>query len=199
MTRKQALALAIEALSSINGSEEARKILHTLSQELPFTQWTKEAIRDAVEQFILEQGRVPTVTDFKRSTLPPHPMIKKRFGLTAKEWLDLHYPNRQPTEEEQREQINAAFIREYCRIRPGTARAFNEARREDCPSWYRVAVRNGLHRWGELLQQLSLPVYKQKPPQRVPPRLFVNMIPDTDFLEFHSENRENRPLEGDLP
>ena len=84
MTRKQALSTAIEALNAA-GQTQAAGILHTLSGELPFFSWSEEAIYDAVEQFILDHGRVPTTTDFKKRGLPPHTVIKRRFGVTLQE------------------------------------------------------------------------------------------------------------------
>ncbi len=54
MTRKQALELVVRALA---GSEEAVQVLHTMIDELPLNRWTEAAIRDSVEQFILDNGR----------------------------------------------------------------------------------------------------------------------------------------------
>ena len=85
MTRKQALELAAKALAA---NEEAIQVLHTMIDELPLNRWTEAAIRDSVEQFILDHGRVPTATDFKKRGLPPHTVIKKRFGITLQEWLN---------------------------------------------------------------------------------------------------------------
>ena len=91
MTRKQALSAAMEALNAA-GQTEAAGILHTLSGELPFFSWSEDAILDAVEQFVLDHGQVPTTTDFKKRGLPPHTVIKRRFGVTLQEWLDQNYP-----------------------------------------------------------------------------------------------------------
>ena len=95
MTRKQALEFAIQALNEA-GQTEAAEILHKLSEELPFFSWSEDAIFDAVEQFILDNGRVPTTTDFKKRGLPPHTVIKRRFGVTLQEWLEQNYPTVKP-------------------------------------------------------------------------------------------------------
>ena len=84
MTRKQALELAVQALAE---NEEAVQVLHTMIDELPLNRWTEDSIFDAVEQFILDHGRVPTTTDFKKRGLPPHTVIKRRFGMTLQGWL----------------------------------------------------------------------------------------------------------------
>ena len=108
MTRKQALSAAIEALNA-TGQTEAAEILHKLSEELPFFSWSEDAIYDAVEQFILDHGRVPTTTDFKKRGLPPHTVIKRRFGITLQEWLNKNYPALKPSEEEIRVKATDAF------------------------------------------------------------------------------------------
>ena len=64
MTRKQALELAAQALAE---NKEAVQVLHTIIDELPLNRWTEAAIRDSVEQFILDNGRPPMRTDFKSS------------------------------------------------------------------------------------------------------------------------------------
>ena len=89
MTRKQALELAVQAMAA---NEEAVQVLHTMIDELPLNRWTEAAIRDSVEQFILDNGRPPLRTDFKKRGLPPHTVIKRRFGVTLQEWLDQNYP-----------------------------------------------------------------------------------------------------------
>ena len=69
MTRKQALEQAVQALAE---NEEAVQVLHTMIDELPLNRWTVNAIRDSVEQFVLDNGRAPTTSDFKKRGLPPH-------------------------------------------------------------------------------------------------------------------------------
>ena len=85
MTRKQALELAAKALAD---NEEAVQVLHTMIAELPLNRWTEDAIRDSVEQFILDNGRPPMRTNFKKKCLPPHSVVKRRFGVTLQECQD---------------------------------------------------------------------------------------------------------------
>ena len=125
MTRKQALELAVQALA---GNEEAVQVLHTMIDELPLNRWTEAAIRDSVEQFILDHSRVPTATDFKKRGLPPHTVIKKRFGITLQEWLNRDYPVVKPSEEEKRTKATEAFVLDYFRIQPKSADEFNARR-----------------------------------------------------------------------
>ncbi|MBQ7144233.1 MAG: hypothetical protein IJR65_03650 [Oscillospiraceae bacterium] len=159
MTRKQALALAIQVLIENGTHEAAVETLRTLSDELPLDRWTDAAIRDAVEQFILDRGRPPTVTDFKRRGLPPHTVIRNRYGVSLREWLDAQVPAVRPSDEAQRAALTEAFREEYLRLRPTSAKGFDRQRRKVVRCWYTVAARNSCHTWRELLTKLHLPVY----------------------------------------
>lgn len=182
MTRKQALSAAIEALNA-TGQTEAAEILHNLSDELPFYSWSEDAIRDAVEQFILDHGRIPTATDFKKRGLPPHTVIKKRYGITLQEWLNRDYPVVKPSEEEKRTKATEAFVRDYFRIQPKSADEFNARRTPSTHCWYTVAVYNHTRSWRNLLAKLELPIYNNIDVPRVKPDLKVSVISDTDFRE----------------
>ena len=118
MTRKQALELAVQALAE---NKEAVQVLHTMIDELPLNRWPETAIRDSVEQFILDNGRPPLRTDFKKKCLPPHSVVKRRFGVTLQEWLDRNYPIEKTPLDELHAQATEDFIREYLRIRPTSA------------------------------------------------------------------------------
>lgn len=111
MTRKQALELAVQALAE---NKEAVQVLHTMIDELPLNRWTEAAIRDSVEQFILDTGRPPMRTDFKKKCLPPHTVIKRRFGVTLQEWLDQNYPTEKTPLDKLHAQSTQDFIRESC-------------------------------------------------------------------------------------
>ncbi|MCL2170173.1 MAG: hypothetical protein FWB74_09150 [Defluviitaleaceae bacterium] len=89
MTRKQALHKALEALTD----ETAKAKITEILDDMPFTGWSENTIFDTIDQFILDHGRTPTMTDFKKKGLPPHTVIKLRFGITLREFLDKHYPS----------------------------------------------------------------------------------------------------------
>ena len=182
MTRKQALAMAEQVLSE-RGQDEAAAILHKLSGELPFYSWSEDAIYDSVEQFILDHGRIPTATDFKRRGLPPHTVIKKRFGITLQEWLNRDYPVTKPSEEEKRTKATAVFVRDYFHIQPKSADEFNARRTPRTHCWYTVAVYNHTRSWRKLLSKLELPIYNNIDVPRVKPDLKVSVISDTDFRD----------------
>ena len=182
MTRKQALALAMQTLNEA-GQTEAAEILHTLSGELPFFSWSEEAIFDAVEQFILDHGRVPTTTDFKKRGLPPHTVIKRRFGVTLLEWLEQHYPTAKPPLDELQAEATEDFIKEYLRIQPTSAEDYNARRAHPSHGWFSIAKYNHTRRWRILLEKLDLPIYNNRGAPESPPQLKVRVISDYDFEE----------------
>jgi hypothetical protein len=93
MTRKQASNQAIHELSKQDGQEEVIEKLQSICNELPLCNWTEAAIKDSVEQFYVENGRYPNVTDFKKKGMPPHPSVKRRFGINLKDRLQKNYPS----------------------------------------------------------------------------------------------------------
>ena len=183
MTRKQAITLAIQALTEAGQNEEAIAVLRVLSEELPLVHWSDAAIRDAVDQFILDQARVPTATDFKKRGLPPHTVIKNRYGATLQDWLQENYPVVKPSQEEQRRALTKEFKKEYLRIRPKSADEYNDNRTPGSPCWYTVAVHNQTKRWRELLKKLNLPIYNNVDVPREAPPLKVNIFTHYDFRD----------------
>ena len=162
MTRKQALEAAVRLLAETGRNEEAA-VLHTIMEELPLNRWTDGAIRDTVEQFILDCGRVPTVSDFKKRGLPPHTVIRQKYGITLRSWLDLNYPDRLNTKEESHTEATKAFVRDYLRLMPKSAEEYNERRPQGSPCWYTVAAYNDVRCWRSLLEKLELPVFSDAP------------------------------------
>ena len=178
MTRKQALALAIRLIREDGTQPEAAEILHTLSDELPLTRWTDEAIQDAVEQFILDHDRNPTVTDFKKRGLPPHTVIHNRYGISLRTWLTRNYPSPPSSQDEAKAEVTEHFIRDYQRVQPASGEEYNRKRIPGTPCWYTIAGYNHVHCWRELLSKLGLPVYSKRPVPEVKPKLTVNIISD---------------------
>ena len=183
MTRKQALAVAIEALSKTGRNEEAIAVLHKISNELPLNRWTEDAIRDSVEQFTLDNGRPPTRTDFRSKYLPPHSVIRRRFGVTLQEWLDQNYPTKKTPLDELHAKATENFIKEYLRIQPVSAEDYNARRNHPSHGWFAIAKYNHTRRWRILLEKLNLPIYNNHGVPDSTPQLKVRVISDTDFRE----------------
>ncbi len=187
MTRKQALTLAIRALSTSPQQEEAVQILHTLREELPLDRWSDAAIRDAVEQFILDRGRVPTVTDFKKRGLPPHTVIRNKYGVTLRDWLQENYPAEPGTAGEVKAAATALFVREYLRIQPKSAKEFDKKRSPECNCWYTIAGYHHTGSWRALLSMLELPVYHHSAVPEEKREYYVQFDAELDEMEPFSK------------
>ena len=181
MTRKQALYAAIAALSEKQENAEAIRILQELSSELPIIHWSDSSIRDTVEQFILDHGRVPKASDFKKRGMPPHPVIKQKYKITLGEWLDQNYPVHKPTFEELKAKYTAAFVEDYLRIKPKSQEEFNRNKRPETRGWQTVAEYHGIKTWRNLLKALDLPLYFDMYRDHKTANIKVNIHIDYDF------------------
>lgn len=92
-TRKQALQRAIEHLSRFPEYAEEVRLLEEICDELPLIHWSDRSIRDTVEQFILDNGRPPTASDFKKAGMPPHTVIQSKYKMPLSRWLDETIPH----------------------------------------------------------------------------------------------------------
>ena len=183
MTRKQALQRAITELAKSPEYAEDIRILQEISDELPLIHWSDSSIRDTVEQFILDNGRVPTASDFKKKGMPPHPVIKQKYKITLGEWLEKHYPVRKPTYEELKEKYTQMFIEDYYRIKPKSQEEFNRGKRPETRGWQTVANYHHTKSWRNLLKKLDLPLYFDMARDHVPVKITVNFHVDYDFID----------------
>ena len=148
MTRKQALHKALEGLT--DGAVIAK--IEEILADMPFTGWSERTIWDTVDQFVIDYGRIPTVSDFKKKGMPSHTVIRLRFGATLKNFLDNYYPREKRCDSEiygakTKEQWRDTFIAEYIKNRPATAQKYNSIRAKGTPSWATVAKMFGITKW----------------------------------------------------
>lgn len=93
MTRNQALLSVFVMFEGKNSHTEEIIRLKEIANVMPFTEWDDATIKDAVEYFMATNGRVPTVTDFKKENgLPSNPVIKQHYKMNLREWLDMNFP-----------------------------------------------------------------------------------------------------------
>lgn len=180
MTRKQALTQAISMLSGVEGCEDTVECLQDIYDEMPFNHWTDKAIRDTVEQFILDNGRVPATHNFGRKGMPSNIVMERRYKMPLKDWLDQNYPNRFKTQKEIEAERLALFVKEYKRLKPVGPKEFNRARKDGVISWATAAGYLGLGGWNALISELKLPVYEREKPQRELKTLGVTIHTDMD-------------------
>lgn len=188
MTRKQALHKAVEVLAQTQGNEEAIRILEELSSELPIIHWSDSSIRDCVEQFMVDYGRFPKATDFKRAGMPPHPVIANKYGMPVKKWLETNYPQHAPSREELIERYTQAFIEDYYRIKPRSGDEFNAKRADKSRGWRSIAKYYHLGTWRNLVKHLGLPQYFDMKRDHVPVKFKVNVQVDEEFLQAAAQS-----------
>ncbi len=181
MTRKQALQEAIAVLSADKGNEAVILKLQEIGAEMPLNRWTENAIHDTVQQFIVDNGRPPTATDFKTRDMPPHPVVKLRFKKTLGEWLEENYPTPKPSFEELKQRHTEAFLKDYYRIKPRSQEQFNKNKSPDTRGWQTVATYYGVKSWRNLLKTLDLPLYFDMRRDHKPVNIKVNIHVDLDF------------------
>ena len=183
MTRKQAITKAIAALQQAGENTEAIRVLEELSEELPIVHWSDAALRDTVDQFIADTGRMPTATDFKKSGMPPYRVFMCNYGLTPTEWLQANYPEHYPSQQEMIDRYTKAFIEDYLRIQPKSADDFNERRSDKSRGWRCVARYHHLGTWTNLINYLNLPKYSDEKPKRTPSKVTVVVHNNYDFRD----------------
>lgn len=183
MTRKQAITKAIDALHQTGENTEAIRVLEELSGELPIIHWSDTALRDTVDQFIVDTGRMPTATDFKKPGMPPYRVFMCNYGLTPTEWLQANYPEHYPSQQEMIDQYTKAFIEDYMRLKPKSADDFNERRSDKSRGWRCVARYHHLGTWTNLINYLNLPKYSDEKQKRYPSKVTVVVHNDYDFRD----------------
>ena len=182
MTRKTALNQAIYILSQTKGNEEIIEKLQDISDELPLIHWSDKSIRDRVEQFIEDEGRTPTVSDFRKKGMPPHTVFKKKYNINLAEWLNQNYPTTRPTAEEITNSYIEEFISEYKRIKPRSANEYETKRNKGVKSWQTVRSRCGQTSWRGLIKHLDLPFYFDMQKDHVPLKFNIKVLTDMDEL-----------------
>jgi len=145
MTRKQAL---YKVLDAVDDKAIRAKIIEILD-DMPLTNWSEQSIFDTIDQFAIDNNRLPHVSDFKKKGLPPHTVIKLRFGMNLKEFLEKYYTSKklcssrlyhQKTKDEWKD----IFIRDYIKNKPRSAEGHNKARTKGTPSWQTISVMFGI-------------------------------------------------------
>ena len=160
MTRKQALYRALQVLEDKETINKINEILN----EMPFTHWSEKTIFDAIEQFILDNGRIPISKDFKkRNNMPPHPVIKLRFKMKVSEFLNKYYPcdkiYHSPYSYKTKEEWKDFFISEYMKNKPNSEDTYNKTRKEKTPTWDTIAKMFGKNTWLTWIEFCGLSEY----------------------------------------
>ena len=91
MTRKQAILAAKEQFLPQNDTKAAER-LEEIIKDMPFVKWTEDIIRDCIEQFMCDFGRLPTAADFGKNGLPSSEVVQYAFKISVHNWMTKNYP-----------------------------------------------------------------------------------------------------------
>ncbi len=182
MTRRQALETALKQMEKNSGPAEAAAVIRGMIAEMPCVGWSDDMIRDAVEQFIADNGRIPRPSDFGKKPLPPHTVIRYRYRMNCSEWLKRNYPASDPAKTE-RAAVTEKFTEEYRRIGPLSAREFDRRRGASVPCSATVCRHHGGVKWSELLRELQLPAPESGMRQHGEYTVTVTVHTNFDFEE----------------
>lgn len=160
MTRKQAISAVLGYLERKPDLPQelckAILILKEMQNGIPGKIWSDDAIREAVERFIKEQGRPPKVKELDTvEYLPRHTVVARQYGMTAGRWLEENYPGAKGGLSGRYkgltpEDLKWMFISEYKRLAPSSEDDFDRRRQKGVPCWHYMAKQLGVSRWNEL-------------------------------------------------
>lgn len=155
MTRERALKAAIRLLENMEQTEEIKEIISGLKKFEPASyrrKWTRKSIYETVKLWSELHGRYPTTKEMELfRELPGAFAVRREYGLSSREFLNAYFPvkTKEPDCEEQ--VLLQIFTAEYERLKPVSARDYNERKHSSVPDWNVVARRLGVKRWSELL------------------------------------------------
>lgn len=190
MHRKKALTIVINYLKQLDDlpTEVATAIpaLEAFRDSMPFKLWTDDAVRQAVNQYISEFHRPPTVTDLRDvKYLPSHVVFKTLYNMTAAQWLMENYPNAQyltritkyiPYHKMERAEVKRIFQAEYLRLGCPTSVEFNKKREAHIPSWqYICKILDCQKKWSVLLTLCGLETAKKIKDEPLPSIIHNNL------------------------
>lgn len=108
MTRKGAISQAIDLAKSTNIYSEEEKsdlvlVLENVKQALPLAHWTEASIFDAIDQYRLEHGKLPNLSDFiHKNSLPTKTVIRRVFGQRISDFLLKYYSSESPKKDREK-------------------------------------------------------------------------------------------------
>lgn len=180
MTRKAAIYQAIQILAQNDEYSEIVRHLQDVLSCYHKCMWDDNTVREAIDEFIKKNGRNPTSTDFKFRTngLPPHPSVKRIYGITLGKWLEQNYPPDRPSPEELKREYADIFLAEYKRIKPASEREYDKRRIKDTPCAHTIAKVHGFNTWRKLLKHFDIPVYFDMRKDHTPLQFEINVLTD---------------------
>jgi hypothetical protein len=99
--------------------------------------------------------------------LPSHAIIKFRFGVNLKKFLEIYYPtnklcNSRLFFDKIKEDFKKDFIKRYNKIQPNSAEEYNKKRGDGIPSRQTVSIMFDIRKWIDWLKFCELEKYYVK-------------------------------------
>ena len=166
MTRKQAIFQAIQQLSKNNENEEICKKLQEIHDELPLSHWTEKSIHDSVQQFVIENNRLPTTKDFlKVNYLPSRCTIKNKLGIASEDFFKKYYSeyycnNRSLYTYKKVQYWIDVFKEQYIKHGKPTINNFDLVRDKGTPCVQTYLKITNINSWNELLNYCGFEIKK---------------------------------------
>ena len=167
-TRKTALLEAIEIVKAADLPQEQKngivKKLTLCVTELPFAKWSENAICDACDQFLLDHGRVPSISEFDRGGLPSHTVVRRRLGVSVREFRERYFREELEKQKEtpDREIILRDFADEYKRLGVTTQKEYDQHRSAGQLSAQTILKYTGITSWLDLLKMAGIEPTRRK-------------------------------------
>lgn len=168
MTREKALKAAIRLLEEMYQTEEIKDIISGLKKFEPASyrrKWTRQSIYETVKLWSGIHGRCPTTKEMEcMRELPGAFVIKREYQMGSREFLNTYFPSITENSSHKEQMLLETFAAEYEKIKPVSARDYNERKADSVPTWNVIARRMGVKRWSELLllSGVNLDCLKQK-------------------------------------
>ena len=177
MTRRRALQLAVRAVEG-----EAKKKLQELAAELPFTGWNESNIRDGLERFLHEHGRLPQKREYIHCRyLPGIDVFRRQYRMSRTGWIQQYCPDLAAaaagSARKKRDSLQD-FAAEYLRIAPCCKREFDQKRNAALYCTAEVIMRrNGVRSWKDLLCRCGLEAAAPPaPPSALPREAMIDSV-----------------------
>ena len=174
MTRRQAINQVIAVLIEVGGQEEIIEQLRSIYSELPVRKWSEASVRDTFEQFILDHGRAPYMSELRQNKMPNHTVIQHHMGMTYAQLREQYAPGvvvfvgrglSTPEDE------LAKFKEEFLRVEPTSCGEYNKKKRPEALTWQRLLRFVSTPTWYGLLDHLGLTPFPPKHEGKNEPRM----------------------------
>ena len=171
MTRKEAVTMAIDLVKSTNDYSEKERTelmsaLENIKRTLPLVHWTEASIFDAIDQHLLEHGKLPNLSDFTyENNLPTKTVIRRVFGLKISDFLSRYYKSERLEKvkekkkySEDNKELLEEFELQYRTLQCTSCKDYDRRRKNDTPCSRTLLRRLNMKTWNELLTRCGIKI-----------------------------------------